>query len=143
MPDQNENSIFGSSANSTNYITPQVRKDSLKINPQTQRNIKELTNNFLEFEYNINTNKLIKLFWSLMFYICNLLKRPKEYEGFFLNIKEGKVELIEFLKSMTNLTLRKECPILGYQAHQVLLNFLKFSGNKTNNFIKKSKSTTL
>ena len=129
---------IGSSANSSNFIGNAGFSENKMSNLELQRSIRNLKNEFFNADFNINTEKLIKLFWSLLAFISNLLKRANEFENLFVQIKHGRVELIAFLKSMTKLMLLKESPILGNQACEVLMNFLDFSGEKKNSFIKKS-----
>jgi hypothetical protein len=90
-------------------------------------------------EFNNKIEKLIKLFWALMRLICNLLRRPEEYNILHIAIKRNKIDMMEFLSCLTKLMMWKECPVLGYQSCNVILDFVKFSGKKRTESIKKSK----
>jgi hypothetical protein len=126
-------------SNLGSFAMSESNKDIKFDNSRIQRNLRELKSNFLKNQFDLKTEVLIKLFWVLMKFICNLLKRPDEYNLLHISIRKNKIDMTEFLKSLTKLMMWKECPILGFQSCNVILDFLKFSGKKRTESLKKSK----
>lgn len=93
-----------------------------------QNSIRELKAQFLKNIFDKRTEKLIKLFWALMTFLSNLLRRSHEFLSLPVHLKKPGPGLATLLESLSGLTLQKECPLLSVQACKILSDFSKFSG---------------